>query len=134
MPRNYLVEKFLAQCRDNPNIAARLRENPHLLDSVANIYVGEQISRALSIRNSGGMGGAYGGPQSTWYQKMFGTRAIVDMVRVLGPYSFIDEDEEEWLLDAGEFEIGQRCGICLAPGGTPEAMKIIMSRALSIGR
>ena len=134
MPRNYLVEKFIAQCRDNPNIAARLRENPHLLDSVAGIYIGAQIERALSIRNAGGMGGAYGGPQSVWYSKMSGTRTIVDMARVLGPYSFIDEDEEEWLLNDGQFEIGQRCGICLAPGGTPEAMKIIMSRSLSIGR
>jgi len=133
-PRNHLVEKFLTQCRDNPNIAARLRENPHLLDSVVNIYVGQRIERALSIRNSGGMGGVYGGPQSLYYQKMFGARAIADMARVLGPYCLVDEDEDEWLLDDGRFEIGQRCGICLAPGGTPEAMKINVSRALSIGR
>jgi hypothetical protein len=65
---------------------------------------------------------------------MFGARAIADMAKVLGPYSLIDEDEERWLLDDGQLEIGQRSGICLAPGGTPEAMKIIMARALSIGR
>ena len=80
------------------------------------------------------MGGAYGGPQLKLYQKMFGAKFIADMANVLGPYSFIDEDEAEWLLDDGHFEIGQRCGICLAPGGTPEAMKIIISRALAIGR
>ncbi len=133
-PRNRLLEKFIGHCRDNENIAARLRENPQLLDSVAEVFIGGRIERALNIRNAGGLGGAYGGPQSTWNQKMFGAKAIAHMARVLGPYGLIDEDEEQWLLDDGQMEIGQRCGICLAPGGTPEAMKIIMSRALSIGR
>jgi alkylation response protein AidB-like acyl-CoA dehydrogenase len=133
-PRNRVVEKLLAHCRDNENIAARLRENPQLLDSVAEVYIGARIERTLGVRNTGGMGGAYGGPQATWYGKMFGARAIAHLARVLGPYSLIDEDEDEWLLDDGQIELGQRCGICLAPGGTPEAMKIIMSRALSIGR
>lgn len=133
-PRNYVVEKFLAHCRSNPNIAGRIRENPHLLDSIANIYLGAQVERLLAIRNMGGLGGSYGGPQSVWYGKLFGARAIAEMARVLGPYSLIDEDEEEWLLDDGQLELGQRCGICLAPGGTPEAMKINMSRALRIGR
>ncbi len=134
IPRNYLAEKFFAQCKSNPNIVKRLRENPQLLNSVVNIYIGEQIGRLLSIRNITGMGGAYGGPQLALHQKMFGAKFITDMANVLGPYSFIDEDEDEWLLDDGHFELGQRCGICLAPGGTPEAMKIIISRALAIGR
>ncbi len=133
-PRNRLLEKFITHCRDNENIATRLRENPQLLDSVVEVFIGGRIERALNVRNAGGLGGAYGGPQSTWNQKMFGAKAISHMARVLGPYGLIDEDEGQWLLDDGQMEIGQRCGICLAPGGTPEAMKIIMSRALSIGR
>jgi hypothetical protein len=32
------------------------------------------------------------------------------------------------------FEVGERSGICTAPGGTPEALKIVISRALRIGR
>jgi hypothetical protein len=130
--RNYVAEKFLARCKSNPNIVKRLRENPQLLDSVVNVYVGAQIERLFSMRNAAGMGGPYAGPQLAVYQKMFGARFIADMAKVLGPYALIDD--AEWVLDEGIFEVGQRCGICLAPGGTPEAMKIIISRALGIGR
>jgi len=130
--RNYVVEKFLAQCKRNPNIVKRLRENPQLLDSVVNVYVGAQIERLFSTRNAAGVGGPYAGPQLAVSQKMFGARFIADMAKVLGPYPLTDD--AEWGLDEGIFEVGQRCGICLAPGGTPEAMKIIISRALAIGR
>ena len=130
--RNYVAEKFLARCKSNPNIVKRLRENPQLLDSVVNVYIGAQIERLFSMRNAAGMGGPYAGPQLAVYQKMFGARFIADMAKVLGPYALTDD--AEWVLDEGIFEVGQRCGICLAPGGTPEAMKIIISRALGIGR
>jgi alkylation response protein AidB-like acyl-CoA dehydrogenase len=131
-PRNHIAEKFLAQCRNNPKIVERLRENPRLVDSLVNIYVGSQIERLYGMRNAGGRGGVYGGPQSVLYAKMFGARFIADMAEILGPYALTDEGE--WCLDEAIFEVGQRCGICLAPGGTPEAMKIIISRALAIGR
>jgi alkylation response protein AidB-like acyl-CoA dehydrogenase len=130
--RDYMAERFLAQCRENPRIAKRLRENPHLVESVVEIYIGSQIERLFSMRNACGLGGAYGGPQSTVFSKMFGTRFTPHMARVLGPYAFADDPA--WGLDDGFFEVGERSGICLAPGGTPEALKIGISRALSIGR
>lgn len=130
--RNYMARRFLAQCRENPRVARRLRENPHLLDSVVEIYIGSQIERLLSMRNACGLGGAYGGPQLTVFSKMFGTRFTPHMARVLGPCAFADDPT--WGLEDGFFEVGERSGICLAPGGTPEALKIGISRALSIGR
>ena len=66
------------------------------------------------------------------YSKMFATRLIANMAEVLGPYNFTDD--VEWGLEEDIFEVGQRGGLCLAPAGTPEAMKIIISRALAIGR
>ncbi len=132
IPRNYIAEKFLAQCRENPNIAARLKENPHLREQVVNIHIFSQVERLLSLRNAAGKGGDFGGPQLMVYQKLGGARFISDMAAVLGPHAFTDD--EQWMMDEGIFEVGQRCGICLAPGGTPEAMKIIISRALGIGR
>jgi len=130
--RNYLSEKFFEQCRQNPNIVKRLREHPYLLDKAVDVYLYTEIVRLLSIRNAGGKGGAYGGPHLAMHQKLGGGKYINDMVEVFGPYSFTDEDE--WRLDDGIFEIAQRNGIAMAPGGTPEAMKIIVSRALAIGR
>ena len=131
-PRNYIAEKFFAQCKNNPYVVKRLKENPQLVDRVVDIYILTEIERLLGIRNAGEKGGAYGGPQAVLYNKMGGARFIADMAEVLGPYAFADEPEL-WL-DEGIFEVGQRCGICMAPGGTPEAMRIIISRALAIGR
>ena len=130
--RSVIAEKFFNQCRSNPSVIRRWQENPQLLDSLAEIYIGVQIERLFSIRNLSGRQPPYTGQQLTLYSKMFGTRFITEMARVLGPYALTDDAERG--LDDGIFEVGERCGICLAPGGTPEALKIGISRALAIGR
>jgi 3-oxocholest-4-en-26-oyl-CoA dehydrogenase alpha subunit len=130
--RNYMAEKFLEICKTDPVISRRLKENPDLADSVVEIYIGSRVERLLNMRNADGRAGAYGGPQLALYSKMFGTRFVSHMARVLGPYAYTQD--EKYALGQGIFEVGQRCGICLAPGGTPEAYKIGISRALGIGR
>ncbi len=134
--RNVVAEKFLAQCKDNPKIANRLKENPHLVERVLDVYISAQIERLLSMRNAwlprSGKRLPYAGPQLALRSKMFGTRIIADMIAVAGPYSLVDGGES--CLDEGIFEVGERCGICVAPGGTPEALKIGVSRGLRLGR
>lgn len=137
MPRqNYVVERFLAYCKSNPNIVKRINENPQLLNSVVDIYIGAEIERLLAIRNawlaSTGRRSLYTGPQLNSYTKMFGGRLIAEMAQVLGPYALTND--EDWGLEDSMFEVAQRGGICCAPGGTPEAQKIIIARALAIGR
>jgi len=136
IPRNMLVERFLDQCRNNPNIKQRLKENPHLLESVADAYIGGQIERLFYLRNAAlprmGKRVYYAGPQSALYTKMFGTELSNYMARVLGPYALTSD--ETWGLEDDLFEVGERAGVCVAPGGTPEALKIVISRALRIGR
>ena len=106
------------------------------LDSMVDIYIGAQIERLLSTRNAwlpySGKRTPYAGPQLQLYSKMFGARLVTDMARVLGPYTLTDDTE--WGMDGGIFEVTQRSGVCFAPAGTPEALKIIISRALRIGR
>ncbi len=131
-PVNHIAKEFLEQCKNNPHIVKRLKEDPQLINNVVNAYIYAQTERAFKLRDAGGMGGAYGGPQSMVYQKQHGTRFITDMAAVLGPYTMTDD--EEWAPSNGFFEVGQRCGVCLAPAGTPEALKIVISRALAIGR
>jgi hypothetical protein len=63
---------------------------------------------------------------------MFGGRLTGDVAKVLGPYALTDDSE--WSLAKDIFEVAERSGVCFAPGGTPEALKIIISRALGIGR
>lgn len=130
--RNYMAEKFLEYCRTNPMLIKRLRENPELTESVVKIYKHAQIERLFTMRNISGLGGNHGGQQLALYSKMFGAEFISHMSRVLGPYAYTDDPE--CVLADGMFEVGQRCGICLAPGGTPEAYKIGISRSLRIGR
>jgi len=129
---NYLMGLFFAQCRDNPNIVRRLKENPKLIDCLVNAYVFAQVERAFTLRNGEGMGGAYGGPQLMLYQKRCGAQFGADMASIFGPIAFTDDPE--WTLDDSIFEVGELCSVCQAPSGSPEAMKILISRGLSIGR
>jgi alkylation response protein AidB-like acyl-CoA dehydrogenase len=135
-PRNLVVETFLEQCKNNPMVVKRLRENPELVDSVVNVYIGAQVERLLALRNAwlphSGKRAAYAGPQLSVYQKMFGSQLAGDVAKVLGPYAFTDDSE--WGLAEDIFEVAERAGLCFAPGGTPEALKIVISRALGIGR
>ena len=131
--RNFLIERFFDQCRNNPSIVKRLKESPNLVEDLVNVFVFQQTERLFSIRNGNGVGNAaYAGPLTTLFQKNGGADLTRNMASVLGPHAMADD--EKWILDEGIHEVAQRCGICQAPGGTPEAMKIIISRALSIGR
>ena len=130
--RNRLAERFFQQCRENPNIRRRLETNPHLVEKMVDVYIFQQTERLLSTRNVAGQGGGYGGPHFVMYQKLLGSKSAADMAEVLGPYMLVDDGDNR--LDDGIFEVGLRNSIAMAPGGTPEAMKIQIARALSIGR
>ena len=129
---NYMGEQFLAQCKTNPSIVKRLKENPQLMGKLVDSYIFFQTERALSIRDREGLGGAHGGPELMLYVKRGGAKFGADMASILGPYALTDDPE--MTLDEGIFEVAERCSICQAPSGTPEALKIIISRILSIGR
>jgi len=136
IPQNQLVEKFLDQCRNNPEIKSRLLENPQLQGDMVEAYIGGQIERLFYMRNAGlpraGRRAAYAGPQTTLFTKNLGLNMTSYLSRVLGPYALTSD--EKWALEDGLFEVCARSGLCLAPGGTPEALKIVISRALRIGR
>ncbi|MBA7703423.1 putative acyl-CoA dehydrogenase FadE17 [subsurface metagenome] len=134
---NFLIKTFLSYCKSNPNVVKRLRENPQLLDSVVEVYIGTQIQRLWATRNFWAAATRTRAPgagnQLGMYSKYFAGRAAFHMARVLGPYAFLSADDER-CLEEGMFELGERGACLLAPGGTPEAGKIILSRALRIGR
>ncbi|MBU4316771.1 MAG: acyl-CoA dehydrogenase family protein [Proteobacteria bacterium] len=136
IPKNMVVHRFLQECTTNPNIRKRLEDNPHLLQTVVDIFIGDQIERLLNTRNTDagrrGVRAHYMGPQHSLYLKMFGTELGAKMTKVLGPFALTDDDT--WGMADDLFEVSQRSGVCVAPGGTPEALKIIISRALRIGR
>jgi len=134
--KNWVVDRFLEQCKSNPGVAKRLSENPELLHNLVDIHIGAEIERLFSLRNTwltiNKKRVLYAGPQLAVYTKIFAGRCIADMAKVLGPFAFTDDNE--WGLEEDLFEVAERCGLCFAPGGTPEALKIGISRALRIGR
>lgn len=141
VPRaNMMMETFLSYCKSNPIVVKRLKENPHLLDYVVDTYIGAQIQRLWAMRNAWlaitGKRAPGVGNQLQIYSKYFAARFAANMAKVLGPCAFTSD--EEYSLgegdDKGMFEIGERGALLLAPGGTPEAAKILLSRALRIGR
>ena len=101
-----MAEKFLDICKTDPIISKRIKDNPELIDSVVEIYIGTQIERLLNMRNADGKGGGYGGPQQALFSKMFGTRFSTHMARVLGPYAYTND--EKYALAEGLFEVGER--------------------------
>ncbi len=135
-PENFMLPQFLEECKTNPNITIRVKENPLLLDSIVTYYIGNQISRLWQIRNfwqqTSGVRAPGRGPQLTLYTKYFGPIAATSLARVLGPYATIQDEERA--LPGGAYEVLVRGSSLLAPSGTPEAQKIIMGRSLGIGR
>jgi len=132
VPENWVAGELLNQCKNNPLVRQRVRENPHLVNRVVDAYIDMQIERLFHVRNIGGKGGAYGGPLTQVYSKMFALCLNSILTDVLGPYPLTDN--AEWWLGDGIFEVGERGSVCISPAGTPEAMKIVISRGLSIGR
>ena len=130
--QTYVARKFLEQCRNNPVIAQRIKDNPELLSSVVNVYIEAEKERLFGLRNAGGMGGFYGGTHSSLFSKKFSITLTGEMAKVLGPYGMTSD--EEWGLDESLYEVAQRGALCLAPLGTPEVLKIVISRAIAIGR
>lgn len=133
---NYLQARFLEDCKGNQDIAARLQENPLLAESLVTYYISNEIAKLWQIRNfwlQANMKRAPGtGPQLTLFQKYSGPTLANCLTKVLGPYALIDDPD--WSLQGGAYEVLVRGSSLLAPGGTPEAQKIIIGRSLRIGR
>ena len=130
--QSYIVRRFIHQCKNNPVIADRIKENPLLLESVINVYIEAEKERLFGLRNAGGMGGYAGGTHAQLFSKKFSILLTNEIAKVLGPYG-LTSDEELGIEDT-MFEVAQRGALCLAPLGTPEVLKIVISRALAIGR
>ncbi len=136
LSKNWVVETVLKQCKSNPGVRCRLAENPVLLGNMVNIFLGAEVERLFSIRNAWlaatGTRLPHAGQQLTLWAKNLGGRIITDIAEVLGPGA-LDSDPELGY-ESTIVEVVERGGVCFAPGGTPEALKIGISRALRVGR
>ena len=130
--QSYIVRKFINQCKNNPVMVERIKKNPLLIENIMNVYIEAEKERLFGLRNAGGMGGRAGGTHAQLFTKKFSILLTNEIAKVLGPYGLTSD--EELGVEETMFEVAQRGALCLAPLGTPEVLKIVISRALAIGR
>jgi alkylation response protein AidB-like acyl-CoA dehydrogenase len=132
-----LWKALLEHCRTTERNGRRLIDDPDVRDTMTEIHARLQSLRLLTIRNfwrgANGQTVPYNGPQVTYLRKVTGlwlTKAVHD---VLGPAALTKDDV--WGALDGAAEHQQREGIQnLMPGSTIDVQRIVISRALGIGR
>jgi alkylation response protein AidB-like acyl-CoA dehydrogenase len=135
--RMSIWDKLVEHCQREQRDGMPLIEHQDVRDGLAEIYCRIETLRLLTTRNFWRSytkhTEAYNGPQVTYLRKVTGlwlTKAILD---VLGPAA-VTNDTLWGALD-GAAEHQQREGIQnLMPGSTIDVQRIVLSRALGIGR
>jgi alkylation response protein AidB-like acyl-CoA dehydrogenase len=135
--RMSIWDKLVEHCQHELRDDKALIEHQDVRDGLAEIYCRIETLRVLTTRNFWRSytrnTEAYNGPQLTYLRKVTGlwlTKAILD---VLGPAALTNDSI--WGALDGAAEHQQREGIQnLMPGSTIDVQRIVLSRALGIGR
>jgi len=135
--RMSIWDKLVEHCQREQRDGKALIEHQDVRDGLAEIYCRIEALRLLTTRNFWRSytknTESYNGPQVTYLRKVTGlwlTKAILD---VLGPAALTNDSL--WGALDGAAEHQQREGIQnLMPGSTIDVQRIVLSRALGIGR
>ncbi len=135
--RNQLMERVFRLCKERLRRGRPLASNPRTRDLLADMHVDAQIGRLFHLRNywlqSTGRPISYEGPQAYLHMKRAALRTSKALHKILGPYALTTDPH--WRLEDGHLETQQRGSIVAQhPGGTVEIQKVIMARALGVGR
>ena len=137
VPRNRLVLRLIDYCKETQRNGQPLSKDPGVQDILVQLYTEYQVERLWGLRNFAMSQGnisrvPYTGTQTSLHGKLFLPHLGKALLDVLGPYCLIDDPELQVL--AGRAENAIRQADVTHPGGTPEVQKIMMSRALGLGR
>lgn len=135
--RDPMWDKLLTYCRTEERDNRPLIEHQDVRDGLADIYAKIELLRLITTRNFyrgyTKQTEPYNGPQLTYLRKVVGlwmTRAIID---VLGSAALTQD--VTWGALGGVAERQQRDGIQnLMPGSTIDVQRVVLSRALGVGR
>ena len=135
--RNWLVDRLFEHCRNTKRRGQPLTKDPDVRDHLVDIYIEEEISRLLNLRNywmrHSGASMTYEGPQVSYYKKMAGLRMAGSILDILGPAALTNDPQ--WGAADGHIEAHHRSAIvAIHPGGTADIQKVIMARRIGIGR
>jgi 3-oxocholest-4-en-26-oyl-CoA dehydrogenase alpha subunit len=135
--RDRMWDRLLEYCRTEQLDGRALIEHPHVEDGLAEIFARLESVRLLAVRNfwlsyhRSPM--TYHGPQLSYLRKTTGLWMTQRVLDLLGPSALTSDPE--WGALHGFAEGQQREGIVgMHPGGTTDIQRVIMSRALGVGR
>jgi alkylation response protein AidB-like acyl-CoA dehydrogenase len=136
--RDAIWDHLLEYCKATERDGRPMIEDADVRDGLADIYASLETLRLITTRNfwrgtTGRDQQPYNGPQLTYLRKVEGlwlTQAIRD---VLGPEALVKDGP--WSALEGRAEHQQREGIQnLMPGSTIDVQRVVLSRALGVGR
>jgi alkylation response protein AidB-like acyl-CoA dehydrogenase len=135
--RNKVVDRFLEYCTTTKYNGETLSKDPDVREAMADIFIKNEIVRLFGLRtywlSHAHKPRSYEGPQTSYTRKITALEVAEEMLRAVGPYAMINDDE--WGPLKGLLEHNQRAAVVgLHPGGTTDVQKVIMSRRIGIGR
>ena len=135
--RDRMWDRLLAHCRSELLDGRPLIQHEHIRAGLAEIYLRLESVRLLGVRNFWlsyhRLPMSYHGPQLSYLRKTTGLWLTQQILDLLGP-SVLTNDPE-WGALGGFAEGQQREGIvAMHPGGTTDIQRVIMSRALGVGK
>ena len=135
--RNKVVERFIEYCTTTKLNGEALSKDPDVREAMTDVFIKNEIVRLFGLRtywlSHAHKARSYEGPQLSYTRKTNALDVAETMLRALGPYALLKDDE--WGPLNGLLEVNQRAAVVgLHPGGTTDIQKVIMSRRIGIGR
>jgi len=137
MPRDVLVPQLIDYCKKTKSNGKPMASDPRVQDILIRLYIEHKTNWLFGLRNFAQAQGQiprvrYTGTQGTLHRKLWGPKLGRDILDILGPYCLTDDPELQPLL--GEVEYQVRMSDVTHIAGTPEVQKIMMARAMGLGR
>jgi len=137
MPRDVMVTQLIDYCKKTKFNGKPIASDPRVQDILVQLYLEYKVNWLFGLRNFAQAQGQiprvrYTGTQGTLHRKVWGPKLGGALLDILGPYCLTDDPELQLLL--GEVEYQTRMSDVTHIAGTPEVQKIMMARAMGLGR
>lgn len=131
-----LFDEFLHYCKETKRNGQPLSNDPHVRELLVDLYLDIRARDLLASRNSWkrrqGLPSTYEASQAALLMKVLLPKFAAVLLEIAGPYALVKD--ERWAILKGKVEHIQRRSLMTHGGGTPEAQKMVMARALGLGR
>lgn len=134
--KDAFFDDLLNYCKETKRNGVPLCNDPHIRDVLVDLYLDFKVRKLLTLRNywkiSQGLPITYEAPQIALYQKELFSKFAAAVLEISGPFALVKD--KRWAMLRGKMEHFQRRSLMTHGGGTNEAQKITMARALGLGR